>query len=103
MYAVPRMDSDALVAISHAIDAAMDRGDMDEAIRLSSMQGPELSRWLKAHGFPCADAGETLPPVVARRDHDDVTAAEGGSPQRDPVGVDSGLGPGEGDRGAVVS
>jgi hypothetical protein len=43
---------DAVVALAYAIDAALDRGDMDEATRLASLQGPELNRWLEAHGYP---------------------------------------------------
>ena len=46
------ISSDAVVALSRAIDAARDRGDMDEAIRLASLQGAELNRWLEAHGYP---------------------------------------------------
>jgi hypothetical protein len=58
---IPRLDSDELIALGHAIDDAMDRRDIDEAIRLSSLQRPELRRWLKAHGFPGvgAEGGET--------------------------------------------
>jgi hypothetical protein len=44
--------ADAVVALSRAIDAGMDRGDMDEAIRLASLQGAELNRWLEAYGYP---------------------------------------------------
>ena len=51
--------ADAVVALSRAIDAAMDRGDMDEAIRLASLQEAELNRWLEAHGYPrLRDDGE---------------------------------------------
>ncbi len=46
------ISSDAVVALSRAIDAAMDRGDVDEAARLASLQGAELNRWLEAHGYP---------------------------------------------------
>ena len=46
------ISSDAVVALSRAIDAATDRGDMDEATRLASLQGAELDRWLEAHGYP---------------------------------------------------
>jgi hypothetical protein len=42
----------AVVALSRAIDAATDRGDVEEAIRLASLQGAELNRWLEAHGYP---------------------------------------------------
>jgi len=44
--------ADAVVALSRAIDAAMDRGDIDEATRLASPRGAELNRWLEAHGYP---------------------------------------------------
>lgn len=44
--------SDEIVALSRAIDAATDRGDTDEAIRLSSMTWEEARRWLDAHGYP---------------------------------------------------
>ena len=44
--------ADAVVALSRAIDAAMDCGDVDEAIRLASLQGAQLNRWLEAHGYP---------------------------------------------------
>jgi hypothetical protein len=47
-----RIDSEAFVALSCAIDAAMERSDIDEAIRLSSLQQEELNRWLQARGFP---------------------------------------------------
>jgi hypothetical protein len=46
--------SDEIVALSRAIDAATDRGDTDEAIRLSSMTWEEARRWLDAHGCPPA-------------------------------------------------
>jgi hypothetical protein len=46
------ISADAVVALSRAIDAAMDRGDTDEAIRLASLQGAELDSWLEAHGYP---------------------------------------------------
>jgi len=53
------ISADAVVALSCAIDAAMDRGDMDEAIRLASLQEAELNRWLEAHGYPrLRDDGE---------------------------------------------
>ena len=53
------ISADAVVALSWAIDAAMDRGDTDEAIRLESLQGAELNRWLEAHGYPrVRDDGE---------------------------------------------
>jgi hypothetical protein len=42
----------AVVALARAIDAATDRGDMDEAARLASLRGTELDRWLEAHGYP---------------------------------------------------
>jgi hypothetical protein len=45
------ISSDAVVALSRAIDAALERGDMDEAARLGSLQGAELNRWLEAHGY----------------------------------------------------
>jgi hypothetical protein len=57
MDGIARLESGALVALSHAIDAAMARGDVGEAIRLSALQGPELSRWLEAHGYPGMDKG----------------------------------------------
>ncbi|HXZ70159.1 MAG TPA: hypothetical protein VEH31_04700 [Streptosporangiaceae bacterium] len=37
--------------MSQAIDAALERGDEDEAARLGSLQGAELDRWLQAHGY----------------------------------------------------
>jgi len=46
------ISADAVVALSRAIDVALDRGDEDEAIRLASLQGAELNRWLEAHGYP---------------------------------------------------
>jgi nucleotide-binding universal stress UspA family protein len=46
------ISSDAVVALSRAIDAATDRGDTDDAICLASLQGAELDRWLEAHGCP---------------------------------------------------
>jgi hypothetical protein len=53
------ISADAVVALSRAIDAANDRGDEDEAIRLASLQGAELNRWLEAHGYPpLRDDGE---------------------------------------------
>ena len=45
------ISSDAVVALSQAIDAALERGDKDEAARLGSLQGAELNRWLQAHGY----------------------------------------------------
>ena len=45
------ISSDAVVALSQAIDAALERGDEDEAARLGSLQGAELNRWLQAHGY----------------------------------------------------
>ena len=45
------ISSDAVVALSQAIDAALERGDEDEAARLGSLQGAELDRWLQAHGY----------------------------------------------------
>ena len=54
------ISADAVVALSRAIDAADDRGDEDEAIRLASLQGAELNRWLEAHGYPSLrDDGES--------------------------------------------
>lgn len=55
MSGIPRIDSEAIVALSHAIDEAMDRGDVDEAVRLSSLQWSEMSRWLVEHGYPPLD------------------------------------------------
>ena len=52
------ISSDAVVALARAIDAATDRGDMDEATRLASLQGAELDRWLEAHGYPRAKDDE---------------------------------------------
>jgi hypothetical protein len=49
---VSMISGDAVVALSRAIDAALDRGDMEEAIRLASLQKADLSRWLEAHGYP---------------------------------------------------
>jgi len=46
------ISADAVVALSQAIDAALERGDEDEAARLGSLQGAELDRWLQAHGYP---------------------------------------------------
>lgn len=46
------ISSAEIVALSRAIDAATDRGDTDEAIRLSSMTWEEARRWLDAHGYP---------------------------------------------------
>jgi hypothetical protein len=46
------ISSEAVVALCRAIDAALERGDMDEAARLGSLQGEELDRWLVAHGYP---------------------------------------------------
>jgi hypothetical protein len=55
------ISSDAVVALSRAIDAAMDRGDMNEATRLASLRGAELNRWLEAHGYPrLRDNGECV-------------------------------------------
>jgi len=45
------ISSDAVVALGRAIDAALERGDKDEAARLGSLQGAELNRWLEAHGY----------------------------------------------------
>jgi hypothetical protein len=47
-----KISSNAVVALSRAIDAALDRGDMEKATRLASLQGAELDRWLEAHGYP---------------------------------------------------
>jgi hypothetical protein len=46
------ISADAVVALSRAIDAALERGDEDEAARLGALQGAELNRWLQAHGYP---------------------------------------------------
>ena len=46
------ISGDAFVALAWAIDAATDRGDMDETARLASLQGAELNCWLEAHGYP---------------------------------------------------
>jgi hypothetical protein len=46
------ISADAVVALSRAIDAATDRGDVEEAIRLASLQGAELNHWLEARGYP---------------------------------------------------
>jgi hypothetical protein len=46
------ISSDEIVALSRAIDAATDRGDLDEASRLASMSWEEVRRWLDAHGYP---------------------------------------------------
>ena len=46
------ISSDAVVALAWAIDAATDRGDMDQAARLASLRGAELDRWLEARGYP---------------------------------------------------
>ena len=51
--------SDAIVALSRAIDAADNRGDTGEAIRLASMPWEEVRRWQDAHGCPWrGDDGE---------------------------------------------
>lgn len=47
--------SHEIVALSGAIDAAMDCGNVEEAIRLSSMQWAEIRRWLDDHGYPPPD------------------------------------------------
>jgi hypothetical protein len=44
--------ADAVVALSKAIDAARRRGETDEEIRLASLRGAQLNRWLLAHGYP---------------------------------------------------
>ena len=46
------ISSDAVVALSRAIDAATERDEADEAVRLASLQGEELDRWLETHGYP---------------------------------------------------
>jgi hypothetical protein len=46
------ISSDEFVALCRAIDAATDRGDTGEAIRLASMPWEEVRRWLDAHGHP---------------------------------------------------
>jgi hypothetical protein len=46
------ISSDEIIALSRAIDAATDRGDLDEASRLASMSWEEVRRWLDAHGYP---------------------------------------------------
>ena len=38
------ISADAVVALSRAIDATTDRGELEEAIRLASLQGAELTR-----------------------------------------------------------
>lgn len=43
---------DAVVALSRAIDAAMDHGDMAEATRLASLQGAELTAGWKLTAIP---------------------------------------------------
>ncbi len=45
------ISADAVVALSQAIDAALERGDEDEAARLGSLHGEELNCWLQAHGY----------------------------------------------------
>ena len=45
------ISSDAVVALSQAVDAALERGDEEEAARLGSLHGAELNRWLEAHGY----------------------------------------------------
>ncbi len=52
------ISADAVVALSRAIDAALERGDRDEATRLASLQGAELNRWLEAHGYPGLKDGD---------------------------------------------
>jgi hypothetical protein len=52
------ISSDEFVALSRAVDAATDRGDLDEAIRLASMPWEEVRRWLDAHGYPGRDGGD---------------------------------------------
>jgi hypothetical protein len=44
MHDMLRIESNGLIALGYATDAVMDHGDVDEAIRLSSLQGPKLSR-----------------------------------------------------------
>ena len=44
--------SDEIIALSHAVDAATDCGDLEEAIRLASMPWEEVRRWLDAQGYP---------------------------------------------------
>ena len=46
------VSSDEIIALSRAIDAATDRGDTDEAIRLSAMPWEDARHWLDAHGYP---------------------------------------------------
>ncbi len=45
------ISSDEFVALSRAIGAATDRGDLDEAVRLASMPWEEVRRWLDAYGY----------------------------------------------------
>jgi hypothetical protein len=52
------ISSDEIVALSRAVDAATDRGDLDEAIRLASMPWEEVRRWLDAHGYPWRGGGD---------------------------------------------
>jgi hypothetical protein len=52
MEGVLEIDSYAFVALCRAIDDASDRGDTGEEIRLAAMPPPDLSRWLRDHGYP---------------------------------------------------
>ena len=46
------ISSDAVVALSRAVDAAMDRGDVDEATRLASLRGGSLTAGWKLTAIP---------------------------------------------------
>jgi hypothetical protein len=46
------ISSEAVVALSRAIDAALECGDTDEAMRLASLQETDLDCWLQAHDYP---------------------------------------------------
>lgn len=43
--------SEEIVALARAIEAAEERGDHQEAIRLSSLPWVEARHWLDAHGY----------------------------------------------------
>jgi hypothetical protein len=43
--------NEEVVALAHAIEAAEERGDNREAIRLSSLPWAEVRHWLDAQGY----------------------------------------------------
>ena len=48
---VHTFSGEEIITLARAIDAATDRGDDDEAIRLSSLSWAEARHWLDAHGY----------------------------------------------------